>query len=373
LIVAANAPDVDVLAYLGGPHFALAFRRGITHGWPAMLVLPFLVAGAFLWWDRRIRRRRDPSAPPAAPGALLLLAAVGVATHPLLDWMNTYGMRWGLPFDGSWSYGDTLFIIDPWIWLTLGGALFLTAERRGKAAVAWLPLAALTSLVVLAAPVQAAAKMLWLGTVVAIAVARRRHATPARSPRMSRGALALTVAYVAISALAFRTARGHVRAAADDAGLDVVDVLVAPLPATPFSADVQVRTPDGYVPGTHRWLDRPRVVLRSADLVPLTSGPATLSERHLRSILRDAGRVDEARHYLVWARYPYAVVSRADAGWRVRFSDVRYDDRGEAGSLAGVEVLVEGASGPPEDATGRTDGAPLSSAGTSATPAGVGG
>src|SRR5690606_17097721 len=121
LIVAANAPDVDVLAYLGGPHFALAFRRGITHGWPAMLVLPFLVAGAFLWWDRRIRRRRDPSAPPAAPGALLLLAAVGVATHPLLDWMNTYGMRWGLPFDGSWSYGDTLFIIDPWIWLTLGG------------------------------------------------------------------------------------------------------------------------------------------------------------------------------------------------------------------------------------------------------------
>jgi inner membrane protein len=103
LVIAANAPDIDVLSYFGGEYFALSFRRGITHGWPAMIVLPFLVTGAMLAWDRHVRRRRHPEAPPARPGALLGLAGLGVATHPALDWMNTYGMRWGLPFDPSWT------------------------------------------------------------------------------------------------------------------------------------------------------------------------------------------------------------------------------------------------------------------------------
>src|ERR671919_620239 len=45
--------------------------------------------------------------------------AVAVLSHPLLDWLNTYGMRWLMPFRGVWSYGDTLFIVDPWLWLAL--------------------------------------------------------------------------------------------------------------------------------------------------------------------------------------------------------------------------------------------------------------
>jgi inner membrane protein len=93
-VVAANAPDVDVLSYAGGPYLALSFRRGITHGVPAMLVLPFVVAGAMLAWDRWVRRRREPTAPAAPYGALLALSALGVLTHPALDWLNTYGMRW---------------------------------------------------------------------------------------------------------------------------------------------------------------------------------------------------------------------------------------------------------------------------------------
>jgi len=56
LVVAANAPDVDVLAYTQDEWFALAFRRGITHGVPAMAVLPFAVAGAMAAWDRLVRR-----------------------------------------------------------------------------------------------------------------------------------------------------------------------------------------------------------------------------------------------------------------------------------------------------------------------------
>ena len=43
LVAAANAPDIDIFAYSHGEYFALSFRRGITHGLPALLVLLVLV------------------------------------------------------------------------------------------------------------------------------------------------------------------------------------------------------------------------------------------------------------------------------------------------------------------------------------------
>ncbi|HSR42077.1 MAG TPA: metal-dependent hydrolase, partial [Longimicrobiales bacterium] len=97
LVVAANAPDVDLLSFAEGEYAALAFRRGLTHGLPAMAVLPFAVTGAILGWDRLVRRRRTPDAEPVRPRAILLLSVIGLLTHPALDWMNTYGMRWWLP------------------------------------------------------------------------------------------------------------------------------------------------------------------------------------------------------------------------------------------------------------------------------------
>ena len=43
-----------------------------------------------------------------------------------------------MPFDERWFYGDTLFIIDPWIWLGLGGALFLVTSTDVLRLVGWL-------------------------------------------------------------------------------------------------------------------------------------------------------------------------------------------------------------------------------------------
>ena len=97
LVIAANVPDIDMVSYVNGVYFALAHRRGITHGAPALVVLPFVVTAAILAWDRWVRRRRDARAAPARPLAVLGLAFVGLLTHSVLDWMNTYGMRWRLP------------------------------------------------------------------------------------------------------------------------------------------------------------------------------------------------------------------------------------------------------------------------------------
>jgi inner membrane protein len=126
LVISANAPDIDVLSYLRGEYFALSFRRGLTHGLLALILLPFVVTPGILAWDRWVRRWQNPGAEPVRPLMLLGLSTVGLVTHPVLDWMNTYGMRWSLPFRYEWSDGDALFIIDPWIWLVLGGSLFIS-------------------------------------------------------------------------------------------------------------------------------------------------------------------------------------------------------------------------------------------------------
>src|SRR4051812_14924556 len=140
---------MDVLSYVRGSTFALSFRRGITHGVPALAVFPFLVAGLMVAWDRAARSHGDPDAERASFGALLPIAFIGLLTHPVLDWMNTYGMRWWLPFDGRWSYGDALFIVDPWLWLLLGAAVVLGGTRSRWERGFWVLVAAATSWLVL--------------------------------------------------------------------------------------------------------------------------------------------------------------------------------------------------------------------------------
>ena len=127
LVIAANIPDIDAFASLVGTE-SLAIRRGITHGPIAMLLLPLLLTGLVLAWDRW---RPLNQGPPGRAGPLLLLAYIGTLSHPALDWLNSYGIRLLEPFSSRWSYGDTLFIIDVWIWaaLILG---FWTSRRREK-------------------------------------------------------------------------------------------------------------------------------------------------------------------------------------------------------------------------------------------------
>src|SRR5690606_37889478 len=130
LVLGANAADVDIVAALFGGDAALHYRRGWTHGVLALAVLPVVQTGALLAFDRAVRRRRRPDAPPARVRPLFALSLLAVLTHPVLDWLNTYGVRLLMPFDGTWFYGDALFIVDPWLWL-LAAASVVLARSRG--------------------------------------------------------------------------------------------------------------------------------------------------------------------------------------------------------------------------------------------------
>jgi hypothetical protein len=70
LMIAANLPDVDVMAVPLG--HSLGFRRGITHGVPALILLPVALTIVMLAWYRW--RGRGVEAP--RPVSLLLLSAI---------------------------------------------------------------------------------------------------------------------------------------------------------------------------------------------------------------------------------------------------------------------------------------------------------
>jgi len=139
LIIAANIPDIDAVAMLLGGHQHLAIRRGITHGPIAMVVLPLLLWGIMLWFDAwQTRRGTQPeNRLPVHKGWLLALAYVGCLSHPMFDWFNSYGIRLLEPFSSQWFYGDTIFIIDIWLWIALIAGVWISIRRERKNKANW--------------------------------------------------------------------------------------------------------------------------------------------------------------------------------------------------------------------------------------------
>lgn len=137
LIIGANLPDIDAacLFWLDGVEH-LGFRRGITHGPPALVLLPLILAGLLYGFDRWQAKRgtRPKGRLPVHFGWLYGLAFIACLTHPALDWLNVYGIRLLEPFSHQWFYGDTLFIVDVWLWAVMGFATWfsLRREKRGK-------------------------------------------------------------------------------------------------------------------------------------------------------------------------------------------------------------------------------------------------
>jgi inner membrane protein len=129
LIVGANLPDVDALTYFSTPMTDLAWRRGWTHGVLAVVLLPVLLSGALVLLHRR-RARRNRAVSTLRFKQLLVISFIAVLSHPILDTLNTYGVRWLMPFSGRWFYGDTLFIVDPWVWLMLAAGIFWSWRRQ---------------------------------------------------------------------------------------------------------------------------------------------------------------------------------------------------------------------------------------------------
>jgi inner membrane protein len=111
LLLAANAPDIDILSAAGGPLNYLHYHRHLTHSLVAMPVMALLAVLVV-----RVASRK-----PVHWLGAFFAALIGVASHLLLDFTNSYGLRLWLPFSGEWLRLDLTAVIDIWIW----GALLL--------------------------------------------------------------------------------------------------------------------------------------------------------------------------------------------------------------------------------------------------------
>jgi len=244
LLVGANLPDVDVLAGLWGDDAELHFRRGWTHGVLAMLVLPLLLAlGVALWHRWRGSTRAQPDAPAYHPGILLALAFLAVWSHPLLDWLNTYGVRLLMPFDGRWFYGDTLFIVEPWFWLLAATGVVLARSSTRRAGAAWMVLALLASVLVLGTDVASSAvKLVWCAGIALIAALAWRRPVWAPGERLARAGLAALLLYIGVTYGLARVAEA--RAARRFAG--VTEVQSNPVPGSPLRHRMLLVDDDRY-------------------------------------------------------------------------------------------------------------------------------
>ena len=113
LLLAANAPDIDIVTAAGGSLSYLHYHRHLTHSLAAMPVMAIGTVG-LVWIFARKAGIRWMGA--------FFAALIAVATHLLLDLTNTYGIRLLLPFSARWLRLDLTNIADLWIW-----AVFLLA------------------------------------------------------------------------------------------------------------------------------------------------------------------------------------------------------------------------------------------------------
>src|SRR5437660_6142536 len=180
-ILSANARDIDVMSgFFGGRWTLLHYHRGITHSIIGTLALGFLIPSIFYAVDRAIAQRRKRP-PQIRYRGLLIASLIAAATHPLMDWTNNYGLRPLLPWDGRWFYGDLVFIIDPYIMLTVGGAAFLLTSEHWTKLIAWSVLAATLTLLIFLAPAPrvvggpglGVTRIIWAVGIFSFAFARR--------------------------------------------------------------------------------------------------------------------------------------------------------------------------------------------------------
>jgi inner membrane protein len=127
-VLCNNAPDIDsaYASLITNPLGSLLHHRGHTHTLMLVPVLAALSLGVTVG-IARLRKapfdRRDAS-------FLSVLGALGVLVHIGLDATNNYGVHPFWPFYDGWLYGDSVFIIEPWLWVALVPPLVFAFQAR---------------------------------------------------------------------------------------------------------------------------------------------------------------------------------------------------------------------------------------------------
>ena len=343
-VLAANAPDCDVVVFAFGDRWdVLQHHRGITHAIVGVVTLAILQPLIFYSVDRlwsRFRKR-----PPVTNLKGLLLASFIVsATHPLLDWTNNYGMRFLLPWSPRWSYGDLVFIVDPYMWLILGGAAFLLTARTRPVKFTWAGIAVALTFLVVASPRSDMLPnprlfaFLWIGALAVLIVLFVKNARERWGGRIAFAAFALVLCYWAFLAFAHWRAleRGGAEAMrlASANGEVVGRVAAMPRLANPFRWD--------YVFETDRATYRFNLgVMDGSDISHAVRYAKPTGE--LKAALDSIAQQKPVRVFLGFARFPVLQLKDPNCVTRtlVQIADLRYTEPGRSPGNFSLEMPVD--------------------------------
>jgi inner membrane protein len=344
-ILSANAPDIDVISgFFGGRWTLLHYHRGITHSIIGTLALGFLIPSILYAADRAIAQRRKRP-PQIRYRGLLMASLIAAGTHPLMDWTNNYGVRPLLPWSGKWFYGDLVFIIDPYIWLVLGGAAFLLTSNRRLKIVGWSVLGIAATLLILVGPAQrgltstvvSVVRVIWVLGLLAFILARSFNLQQRLRKSIALAALTFVVCYWGALALmhhaAYENAFTRAEQLAAKNGELLLRVAAMPTAANPL-----------------RWqsvAETDRAIYRF--FVGVATQPSTSPERYEKpsglsdQVVSAASLDPRAQVLLGFARFPLARVESENCIGQtlVQFADLRYTEPGGSRGNFSLNVPVE--------------------------------
>ena len=345
-ILAANSPDADIVALIFVGRWAFLHQhRGISHSIVGAVTLALALPVIFYladWIIAQIRRR----APNVKLKGLLLASIVVTATHPLLDWTNNYGVRFLLPWNPRWFYGDFVFIVDPFLWIVLGGAAFLVTSKTKKQIMVWVVIALIPSYLVLVGPAgptrfanETLVRLLWIVAMIVLVILYRRTIGGRRGARIAIAALATVTIYCAglavIHSVALRQANTQALDIANKNAEQVMRVAAMPTLANPTEWLCVMETDRA----TYRFnLSLFRSLPGSTNIVRYEK-PEGLDAEAASQAARD-GR---SQVFLDFARFPVVRVLGEDCATQtlVQFADLRYTEPGKGRGTFSLEVPVD--------------------------------
>ncbi|MCB0416574.1 MAG: metal-dependent hydrolase [Bdellovibrionaceae bacterium] len=227
-LAANNLPDLDFFysPITKGPLGYLLHHRGHTHSLAAILpqVLAMLLPIYFYnRWKKLGLGRKDF-------GYLWLMAGFGIGVHIFLDGLNSYGIHPFWPFQNKWYYDDSVFIVEPWIWVTLIPVLVqLTPWKipRFFFALIWCVALVLLWITGLVPKGMALLVTLW-GVALYFGIARLK---PLYRVFATSAALLFVLSTFVISS---RLAKAYVLATFPADGWTHLDTIASPLPSNPL-------------------------------------------------------------------------------------------------------------------------------------------
>ncbi|HEV7681452.1 MAG TPA: metal-dependent hydrolase [Pyrinomonadaceae bacterium] len=334
-VLAANAPDIDILVLVFRGRWAfLQHHRGITHSIVGAAALALALPLVFYLGDRILAqlRKREPQ---VRLKGLILASILTTATHPILDWSNNYGMRFLLPWNPRWFYGDFTFVIDPIFWIVLGAAAFLATSSKRAHLIIWLALAVVPTYLVLVRSASEARvgnanilRLIWIVVLIALVPFYRRGFGRRAGAKIGLAALATVTIYSAglfvAHAAALRRADAAALAIANKNSEQVVKLAAMPTLANPIEWLCVFETNRA----TYKFdLSLLRDLPPSQTLVRFEK-PAALAATAVEQAERD----ERAQIFLGFARFPGMRVVGEDCARQtlVQFADLRYTEPGKA-------------------------------------------